>query len=97
MKDVVEYTPAKTARDEERELAQAELETRREQLRLDASRKAEEKASKPKKPRAPKKEVYEVEEIQGKKTVRGEDMYLVKWVGWHKPQWEPEANVKVCV
>ena len=51
---------------------------------------------KKKKTASPKKD-YEVEEIRGAKTLGpgGKTFYLVKWVGWKKPQWEPEENVQV--
>jgi len=33
----------------------------------------------------------------GKKEVRGEIFYLVKFVGFSKTQWEPEENVDGCI
>ncbi len=35
--------------------------------------------------------------LSGRKFVRGETFYLVKFLGWAKPQWEPEENVDVSI
>ncbi|XP_071942972.1 uncharacterized protein [Antedon mediterranea] len=36
---------------------------------------------------------YAFEKILKKKKKKGQFMYQVKWVGFKKPTWEPEANV----
>ena len=92
---MVEYQPKKTARDEEREKDMEELERRREERRIWEEKKLEEKAKLPKK-KIVRKEEWEVEAIKGKKVVRGETFYLVKFEGYDKTQWEPEANVEGC-
>ena len=40
------------------------------------------------------KDVFLVEEILKKKKTGGRTMYLVKWVGYEKPTWEPKENIQ---
>ena len=96
--DEVEYQPGETARDAEREKDREELERRRRERREQEAIKAEEKAKRPKLKKPPKKKQveWEVEAIKGQKSVGGENYYLVKYLGWKKPQWEPEENVEGC-
>jgi len=95
--DVEDYTPAKTARDEDRERAQEELERRREERKMWEEEKAIAKENRPKKKMAPRRTEWEVESIKARKEVDGEVFYMVKFKGWAKPQWEPEENVEDCV
>lgn len=97
--DEVEYEAPRTARDEDREKHLAEMEEQRTKRKIEeelrAAEKAEELARRPK-VHKPKQEEYEVECIKGRKEVRGELFYLVKWVGYNKPTWELEENVIGC-
>ena len=38
-------------------------------------------------------EEYEVEEILDSRLHRGKLQYLVKWVGYNEPSWQPESDV----
>jgi hypothetical protein len=40
-----------------------------------------------------KEDVYLVEEILGKKKIKGKLYYLVKWLGYKKPTYEPAENI----
>ena len=37
--------------------------------------------------------MYQVEAIVGERTFRRQRQVLVKWVGWHRPTWEPRAEM----
>jgi hypothetical protein len=39
---------------------------------------------------------YLVEKILDSKTIERKKLYLVKWIGWDEPTWEPTANLKNC-
>ncbi|XP_059088238.1 eukaryotic translation initiation factor 5B-like [Tigriopus californicus] len=93
--DEKEYTAPITERDEDRARHLEELEELRLKRQLEEERKAAEKALKPKR-KIQKKENYEVEAIKGIRERNGETLYLVKFEGWKKPQWEPEENVEGC-
>eukprot|EP01083_Nonionella_stella_P082824 228763_1 len=46
---------------------------------------------------ASEEEVYDVEKILDSKTGSdNETLYLVKWVGWDDPTWEPKGNLLNC-
>eukprot|EP01083_Nonionella_stella_P125122 378332_1 len=46
---------------------------------------------------ASEEEVYDVEKILDSKTSSdNETLYLVKWVGWDDPTWEPKGNLLNC-
>ena len=91
-----EYEPKKTSRDEQREKFEVEMEMKREQRKEEEARRAELKASLPKRPMAPKRTEWEVEMIKGIRVKGDKTMYLVKWVGWAKTNWEPEENLGGC-
>ena len=38
-------------------------------------------------------ERYLVEEILSERVFKGKVQYLVKWIGYNEPTWEPRANV----
>lgn len=40
---------------------------------------------------------YEVQAITGQRISGGSQQYLVKWVGYPKPTWEPAASISVQV
>jgi len=43
-------------------------------------------------------EEYEVESLQAKRSKGGKCQYLVKWVGWDSPTWEPSEHVNdLCI
>jgi len=96
--DGPEYQPKKTARDEDKEKAEAELEERRQELKRKAEEKEMERANRPKKPRPkntqPKE--WEVESVKGSREKDDKTYYQVKWVGWPKLTWEPEENLDGC-
>jgi len=94
--DEVEYVAKKTARDDEKEKTEEEMELKRQQRMEEAVRKELEKANKPKKPSAPKKTDFEVEMIKGVKVTEEETYYKVKWFGSSKMTWEPEENLRSC-
>lgn len=91
-----EYEPKKSARDEDREKNEQELELRRLQRSEEAARKEEEKANRPKKPAAPRKTEWVVEMIKGMKVREDKTWYLVKWEKSSKNTWEPEENLTGC-
>jgi len=91
-----EYEPKKSARDEDREKNEQELELRRLQRSEEAARKEEEKANQPKKPAAPRKTEWVVEMIKGMKVREDKTWYLVKWEKSSKNTWEPEENLTGC-
>jgi len=91
-----EYEPKKSARDEEREKNEQELEMRRLQRSEEAARKEEEKANRPKKPAVPRKTEWAVEMIKGMKVREDKTWYLVKWEKSSKNTWEPEENLTGC-
>ena len=99
--DEVEYVPAKTKRDEEKEKTLEALETKRIERKMQEEKKIEEKANRPAKKRTPARTEWEVEGIKGMR-VRTDDQgiesteYLVKFVGFPKPSWENEGNVSGC-
>ena len=39
---------------------------------------------------------YEVEKVLSERGVGADKKYLVKWVGYSKPSWEPAANLDNC-
>ena len=90
-----EYKPSTTARDEERKKHAEELERLRQERFQRELEEAEEKANRPKK-KVKRRTEYEVECIKAAKEVKGDTYYLVKWVGWAKPNWEPEENLGDC-
>merc|ERR1712223_2028077 len=94
--DEEEYVVKKTARDEDREKTEAELEQLRQQRMEEAVRKELEKANRPQKPRAPKKTEWEAEMIKGMKVTEEETYYKVKWLGSSKMTWEPEEHLRGC-
>lgn len=85
----------KTKRDETRERTAEEIEKHRLEVAAIAEKKALQKAQKPKRAPAPRKEEWEVESVLQMKEVNGEKFYKVKFIGYAKPQWEPEENVEV--
>lgn len=91
-----EYEPKKSARDEEREKNEQEMEMRRLQRSEEAARKEEEKANRPKKPAVPRKTEWAVEMIKGMKVREDKTWYLVKWEKSSKNTWEPEENLTGC-
>jgi len=91
-----EYEPKKSARDEDREKNEQELELRRLQRMEEAARKEEEKANRPKKPPVPRKTEWAVEMIKGMKVREEKTWYLVKWEKSTKNTWEPEENLTGC-
>lgn len=91
-----EYEPKKSARDEDRERNEQELELRRLQRSEEAARKEEEKANRPKKPAPPRKTEWVVEMIKGMKVREDKTWYLVKWEKSSKNTWEPEENLTGC-
>merc|ERR1711862_63717 len=88
--------PKKSARDEDREKNEQELELRRLQRMEEAARKGEDKANLPKKPPVPRKTEWAVEMIKGMKVREDKTWYLVKWEKSTKNTWEPEENLTGC-
>lgn len=91
-----EYEPKKSARDEDREKNEQEMELRRLQRMEETARKEEEKANRPKKAPVPRKVEWVVEMIKGMKVREDKTWYLVKWEKSPKNTWEPEENLTGC-
>jgi len=94
--DEPEYEPKKSARDEDRERHEQEMEIKRLQRMEEAARKEEEKANRPKRPMAPRKTEWVVQMIKGMRVREDKTWYLVKWEKYSKCTWEPEENLSTC-
>merc|ERR1712179_512890 len=90
-----EYQAKITKRDEEREKDKLEMERRREERAIWNEKIAADKAARPKKPPPPKREEWNVEGVKGMREAKdGKKLFLIKWEGYAKTTWEPEANVE---